>query len=40
MGKIYNSITELIGKTPLLRLNKFEEKKQSRCEYLCKARVF
>ena len=25
MGKIYDSITELVGKTPLVRLHRYEE---------------
>lgn len=40
MGKIYNSITELIGKTPLLRLNKFEEKNNLDANIFAKLEYF
>jgi len=38
--KIYNSITELIGKTPLLRLNRLKEKIGFKSEILAKLEYF
>ena len=40
MSKIYNSITELIGKTPLLRANNFEKAKNVKAEILAKLEYF
>ncbi len=40
MSKIYNSITELIGKTPLLRANNFEKAKDVKAEILAKLEYF
>lgn len=38
--KIYNSVTELIGKTPLLRLNNFEKNNSLNCRILAKLERF
>ncbi len=38
--KIYNSVTELIGKTPLLRLNNFERNNSLNARILCKLERF
>lgn len=38
--KIYNSVTELIGKTPLLRLNNFEKNNALNSRILCKLERF
>ena len=38
--KIYNSVTELIGKTPLLRLNNFEKNNSLNARILCKLERF
>lgn len=38
--KIYNSVTELIGKTPLLRLNNFEKKNSLNVQILAKLERF
>lgn len=38
--KIYNSVTELIGKTPLLRLNNFEKNNLLNCRILAKLERF
>lgn len=40
MSKIYNSITELIGKTPLLRLKKVEEQKNLNASLVAKLEYF
>ncbi|MGB1361510.1 MAG: cysteine synthase A [Alphaproteobacteria bacterium] len=40
MTKIYNSITEMIGNTPLLRLNKLSEKYNLNAEILLKLEFF
>ena len=34
--KIYNSVSELVGKTPLVRFSKFEEKRQLKAEIIAK----
>lgn len=36
MGKLYSSVTELIGKTPLLRLSRIEKKHGSHARLICK----
>ncbi len=36
MGRLYSSVTELIGKTPLLRLSRMEEKYRLKARLLCK----
>lgn len=40
MGKIYNSVTELIGKTPLLNAKKFQEANGIHAEILVKLEYF
>lgn len=40
MAKIYNSITELIGHTPLLRLHRFEENSGAKARILAKLEFF
>ena len=40
MAKIYNSITELIGKTPLLRANNFSDATKAEAEILAKLEYF
>ncbi len=40
MSKIYNSIAELIGKTPLLRLNNIEREYNLAAKLLCKLEFF
>lgn len=40
MGKIYNSIVELVGNTPLLRLNRFEEELGIEANILAKLEYF
>lgn len=40
MGRIYNELTELIGKTPILRLNKYEAKSEIKAEILAKLEYF
>ena len=40
MAKIYNSITELIGKTPLLRANNFSNATKAEAEILAKLEYF
>ena len=38
--KIYNSVLELVGKTPLLRLKNFEEKLGAKAEIFAKLEYF
>jgi len=40
MSKIYNSLTELIGKTPLLRLNKYEDKNSLKAAVIAKLEYY
>lgn len=40
MSKIYNSLTELIGRTPLLRLNKYEGKKGLKAAVIAKLEYY
>ncbi len=40
MRKIYNSITELIGNTPLLKLNGFIEQNKIEADILAKLEYF
>lgn len=40
MSKVYNSIEELIGKTPLLRANRIEEKEGLKAKILLKVELF
>lgn len=37
---IYNTITELIGKTPLVKLNKFAEKREAKANIIAKVEYF
>lgn len=37
---IYNTITELIGKTPLVKLNKFAEKREAKANIIAKVEFF
>jgi cysteine synthase A len=36
MSKIYNKLTDLIGRTPLLRLNNYENKNSLKAEIVAK----
>ena len=40
MPKIYGSLTELIGKTPLLKLSNFEKKYNLKAKILAKLEYF
>ena len=40
MAKIYNSITELIGNTPLLRLNNFKQQNNLKADLIGKVEFF
>ncbi|MDR0486206.1 MAG: cysteine synthase A [Elusimicrobiota bacterium] len=40
MAKIYDSLTELVGNTPLLRLRRFEEKQEAKAELIGKLEYF
>lgn len=40
MAKIFNSLTELIGKTPLLRLNNFEAATEAKAEIIAKLEYY
>ena len=40
MSKIYNSITDLIGKTPLLRLSNYEKRNNLKAEIVAKLEYF
>lgn len=40
MGRIYNELTELIGGTPLFRLNRYEKKNQINAQLLAKLEYF
>ncbi len=40
MSKIYSSITELIGHTPLLELNRYEKEIEAKAKILAKLEFF
>jgi cysteine synthase A len=40
MSNVYNSLTELVGRTPLLRLNNYEKKNKLKAEIVAKLEYF
>ena len=36
-GRIYNNITETVGRTPMVRLSKFEKEINTKCEIITRS---